>query len=53
MWAIFKGAATALAESVAPLIRTNLEQLNATWKKINEEYARMLQSTDDALGIPT
>ena len=50
---LFRGAAAAIGEAMAPLIRTNLEQLIATWRRVDEEYARMLQSKDDALDDST
>lgn len=50
---LFRGAAAAIGEAMAPLIRTNLEQLIATWRRIDAEYARMLQSKDDALDDST
>jgi hypothetical protein len=32
---------------VAPLIRSNVEQLQFNWKKVDEEYARLLQAKND------
>lgn len=50
MTGLFKKMAATVAETVAPLILTKLEQLQITWKKIDEEFMQMVQSSDDVLG---
>ena len=39
-----KSAVGSAVESVAPLIRSNRETLEHSWKKVEEEYAKLLHA---------
>ena len=39
-----------LAESVSPLFHSNLERFQYAWRKIDEEYGKMMAQNDVNLG---
>jgi hypothetical protein len=45
---LWQKVTSTVVETVAPLIQTNLEQLQSTWRKIDQECMQMLQSEDES-----